>query len=966
MPNVRGSSIPRLIASSLRKGSLCREASAAAASSGSCARARATAAGKISIAARKRSRSRIARHPTIEPSEEDALHRPVEAHEGDGCRRGDRDPPPVPRLPPEPEADHEVGHRDHRELAALDTDVERDERGQELRPREAELAQDAGEPHAVEEAEAEHDRNAPGLDLREDQVLDGDVDDRDRDQRLDDAGGEGHDAVDREAERDRVGDRERGHLLQDRRGPEAQEEETEHEEDVVEPFRQDVGEPELEVLPDHLHPGRHRRSVAERVLQGRALALEPVPLDTVLSFFLRAEEVLADRAGEGPLERLGAGRDPAAEAAHDLALRRGRVEDGGHLPGGERLCLEVDGDSVERDVRALDEQVAELVGVLRDHAGRHVLDVHDDVDPERAARLEPHLAPHRAQLVGRDREGEREPQQREEAREAGSHRSPDSGGIPDDWRRILRPRRRNGWIDPSVRVSRDVVRRSMRRLVAIALVALSAPAAFAHDFWILPSSFLPAPGLLVSARLYVGVGWQGELVPRSNDRIVKFALVGPTGEQPMVGVDGTDPAGFARPAGPGLQYMVYQTNAAVIDLPADKIDTYIEEEGLEPFLILKDEEKAAGIKDHYARCAKSLLLVGKVDKTTGFDRKLGLPLELIPEANPYALPKGRKLPVRLLRDGKPLKGALVAAIQRDAPSESRISSRTDAKGRVVLPLSSPGVWLVKAVHIARAEKPGEWNSLWASLTFEVPGRPQKPGVIERGRDRRRTSQRARRRGAPRTFRGRALPPWARPPRPLEPERADLRTGRRRDEPDRRPARSPRQRARVSGEANPLLLDGPRGLAAFGRDLRGDAPAPVGPRRDPLRRRGVLPVPSIRGSEAGRDGKHPPRDDAHDVPRLAHRADGHPRRGFDSRDRALLAGRHLLGERMSRRDRRRPGLPREGTGGLGLPRDRARPLRARDETPARSPRSGGCGRRSRRDRGGASVALDAPRARRDGF
>jgi uncharacterized GH25 family protein len=265
----------------------------------------------------------------------------------------------------------------------------------------------------------------------------------------------------------------------------------------------------------------------------------------------------------------------------------------------------------------------------------------------------------------------------------------------------------------------------MRKILALVVLALAVTAAPAHDFWILPSSFLPAPGLLVSARLFVGIAWQGELVPRSNDRIVRFALVAPTGEeQPLVGVDGTDPAGFARPQAPGIQTMVYQTNAAVIDLPADKIETYIEEEGLEPFLVLKDEEKAAGIKDHYARCAKSLLLVGKADKTTkGFDRKLGLPLELIADVNPYLLAKGRKLPLRLLRDGKPIANVLVTAIQRDAPAQSKVSARTDAKGKVVLALSRPGVWLVKAVHIARADAPGEWNSLWASLTFEVPAGP---------------------------------------------------------------------------------------------------------------------------------------------------------------------------------------------------------------------------------------------------
>ena len=264
----------------------------------------------------------------------------------------------------------------------------------------------------------------------------------------------------------------------------------------------------------------------------------------------------------------------------------------------------------------------------------------------------------------------------------------------------------------------------MRKLVAAVLVVLAVSSAFAHDFWIVPSSFHPAPGLLVSARLFVGVGWEGDLVPRDSARIVKFVLVGPKGEQPLVGVDGSDPSGFGRPDEPGLQFMEYWSNPSVVDLGADKIATYISEEGLEPFLVLTPEETAAGIKDHYARCAKSLVLVGKSDKKlTGFDRKLGMPLELIPDANPYALPKGRKLPVRLLRDGKPLKGALVVAMQRDVPGDSKIALRTDAKGRVVLPLSRPGVWLVKAVHIVKAEQPGEWNSLWASLTFEVPGGP---------------------------------------------------------------------------------------------------------------------------------------------------------------------------------------------------------------------------------------------------
>jgi len=39
-----------------------------------------------------------------------------------------------------------------------------------------------------------------------------------------------------------------------------------------------------------------------------------------------------------------------------------------------------------------------------------------------------------------------------------------------------------------------------------------------------------------------------------------------------------------------------------------------------------------------------------------------------------------------------------------------------------LGLPRPGVWLVKVVHMVPAPKDtgADWESLWASLTFEIP------------------------------------------------------------------------------------------------------------------------------------------------------------------------------------------------------------------------------------------------------
>jgi uncharacterized GH25 family protein len=58
------------------------------------------------------------------------------------------------------------------------------------------------------------------------------------------------------------------------------------------------------------------------------------------------------------------------------------------------------------------------------------------------------------------------------------------------------------------------------------------------------------------------------------------------------------------------------------------------------------------------------------------------------------------------------------------PAE-KMSARTDKDGRVRFELRPGGMWLVKAVHMIPATPSNaagsnaEWQSYWASLTFEM-------------------------------------------------------------------------------------------------------------------------------------------------------------------------------------------------------------------------------------------------------
>ncbi|HJW09727.1 MAG TPA: DUF4198 domain-containing protein [Holophagaceae bacterium] len=249
-----------------------------------------------------------------------------------------------------------------------------------------------------------------------------------------------------------------------------------------------------------------------------------------------------------------------------------------------------------------------------------------------------------------------------------------------------------------------------------ALLWLAVAPLRAHDFWIDPSTFRPAAGALVSVRLRVGMQFKGDPVPRLQPLLRRFSVVDGAGERAIPGQEGMDPAGYIR-TGPGLSTLVYLSAPSEVELDGPKFEAYLKEEGLEAISArrAKRGDSAKPARDAFVRCAKALLGGG-----AGFGRVAGLPLELIPERDPARFHDGGAFPVRLLRDGRPLGGALVVAINREDPLR-RITARTDRQGRAQLALPSGGIWLFKAVHMEAAppDTHADWQSLWASLMVEL-------------------------------------------------------------------------------------------------------------------------------------------------------------------------------------------------------------------------------------------------------
>lgn len=271
--------------------------------------------------------------------------------------------------------------------------------------------------------------------------------------------------------------------------------------------------------------------------------------------------------------------------------------------------------------------------------------------------------------------------------------------------------------------SSSALTRAARALLVAGAAVLAAPAS-GHDFWIEPSDLTPVAPATVRLGLRVGDTSPGQPIARRSSHLRRFDARGPGVAGDVVGVEGRDPAGVLRVQAPGFWAVGYVSSPQPHDLPAPGFERYLSEEGLDAVAALRQErgETDAPGRELFIRSAKTLLDARDWTDGGDFDLTLGLPLELVPLVDPSTVPPGGTLPVRLLSRGEPSEKTLISARPlADPPAGvAWVDARSDAAGRVELPIASAGAWLVTAVTMQPISNPdADWESVWASLTLEV-------------------------------------------------------------------------------------------------------------------------------------------------------------------------------------------------------------------------------------------------------
>jgi len=253
----------------------------------------------------------------------------------------------------------------------------------------------------------------------------------------------------------------------------------------------------------------------------------------------------------------------------------------------------------------------------------------------------------------------------------------------------------------------------------------------AHDFWLQPSEYWVEPDTLDSMTLQVGHGPFRQRSPIPLRRITRFQAIAPNGmavdvHQGLRLGQGAEDGDF-RLNDPGTYVLVLQTDdGAQTHLPAIRFNDYLKVEGLTPAL----EQRArlqrmdADGSERYSRCAKSIVQVGqpRAGLQGQVDKPVGLPLEIVPEANPYGTKRPATFPVRVLYAGHALAGALVKLtnLANDAsPFEVRL---TDRDGRASFTMPNAGAWLLNVIWtkpLPRSEET-DFETVFSSLSFGFP------------------------------------------------------------------------------------------------------------------------------------------------------------------------------------------------------------------------------------------------------
>lgn len=252
----------------------------------------------------------------------------------------------------------------------------------------------------------------------------------------------------------------------------------------------------------------------------------------------------------------------------------------------------------------------------------------------------------------------------------------------------------------------------------------------AHDTWLVPKRWVFTTATSFTLQLTSGMIFptldhavQSERIKQSFVRISgqRLILLNMRSAPKALEISG-------GVAGSGIAACWIELHPKTLELKPNLIREYLEEIGASDSLkaAWKLATKTQRWRERYTKHAKTFAALGTSEQEalnaarqdTTWNTPVGLGLEIVPEKNPFSVKAGDTLPVRVLKDGKPLAGFMLG-LSREGQKRSTFQ-RTDAEGRATFTLGKAGQYLFRGTELRFVSQPElEVESDFTTLTFNV-------------------------------------------------------------------------------------------------------------------------------------------------------------------------------------------------------------------------------------------------------
>lgn len=250
----------------------------------------------------------------------------------------------------------------------------------------------------------------------------------------------------------------------------------------------------------------------------------------------------------------------------------------------------------------------------------------------------------------------------------------------------------------------------------------------AHEMWIQPVNYSVEVGDNILADEIVGQGFKGNKYAYIDRSFEKLNITVGDKIQAVKSRLGDLPAIQELTMDEGLHIITAETPYSLLNYETfDKFANFLNEDGLQ--WVFEEHKKRGlpdkGFKEVYRRNPKTLVKVGR---GKGQDRALGMPLEWVVETNPYT--SSGIIKAQLLWQGNAAANMHVNIFNKpkfDSLDSALIKTSliTDEQGRIEIPRADGGLFLINSVKMIKPDVKivqstgAVWESIWASLTYEI-------------------------------------------------------------------------------------------------------------------------------------------------------------------------------------------------------------------------------------------------------